>query len=694
MNPLEDPQAILLRAQRATAEKDYAEAERCFSILIEGFRAAKAQGIPMPNLVMGYLSRSTCRLELGDLDGSLNDAELALMEPDITAPREILPGCTTTRTAAATRIIDIYERKGEADKAAALRAKLTELMDRAQANVARSLELKEAGNAQFKRGAFGPALALYEQALELNPTESTILSNACQAALKLDEVDKAEMLAQRCVNVRPDWSKAWYRQGAVAMRKGMYMRAMQAFQRATQLAPEDAEIRRMYDEAVTKAQETDPNQGGLDMQFAAMMAKLRDQSWDFAGWLKSNWNDVEFMDLDAFAETLGPEVAPDVTAAMRMLHPEFPEALHPMATEAALAPVMPASANNLIRHLMPSDPMLTALIVRRLLKRAEPDSEWTLVWVFGADPRPFVQWRHFSRYVQQHQMYAWLVDRPTRRMVDCMRYWDLYLKAPHATGGEAAVVRGPAAVKQSSGIDIVGHREDVYACDDEEMLVAFLNRVYESNRQQNEQAELERAERDKGPSGQAARVAAEAAIAEQVRQRQAAAAAAGAQADDGGEDAPAIEPVVDDEQGDGQGAGEDSPPEIEAAEAETEKHGGSGDGGDDEATLVETELRQRRAANATAGDETSGEASDAKASPAVRGKSGAASKSKSGLKQKKQKQAAEVQQTQQVEMPSPQRLALGLVLLTAAVVVSLLVLGVIPLGGSATATPAAAADGE
>jgi len=51
------------------------------------------------------------------------------------------------------------------------------------------------------------------QAKEIDPNDATVFSNLSLCWLRLREGEQALAYARQCKALRPDWSKAWYREG-------------------------------------------------------------------------------------------------------------------------------------------------------------------------------------------------------------------------------------------------------------------------------------------------------------------------------------------------------------------------------------------------------------------------------------------------------------------------------------------------
>jgi len=55
---------------------------------------------------------------------------------------------------------------------------------------------------------------LHLQAVDLDPTNAAVLSNRSLCWIRLGQPDQALADAKACRELKPDWPKAWYREGA------------------------------------------------------------------------------------------------------------------------------------------------------------------------------------------------------------------------------------------------------------------------------------------------------------------------------------------------------------------------------------------------------------------------------------------------------------------------------------------------
>ncbi|CAA6653688.1 unnamed protein product [Spirodela intermedia] len=114
----------------------------------------------------------------------------------------------------------------------------------------KSLEAKSRGNESFKGGDYLGAIDAYTQAIDLDPTEATLLSNRSVCWIRLGQADRALSDAKACRIIRPDWPKACYREGVALRLLQRFEEAANAFYEGVLLDPENQELVSAFREAV------------------------------------------------------------------------------------------------------------------------------------------------------------------------------------------------------------------------------------------------------------------------------------------------------------------------------------------------------------------------------------------------------------------------------------------------------------
>jgi stress-induced-phosphoprotein 1 len=70
---------------------------------------------------------------------------------------------------------------------------------------------KEQGNEAFKQKDYNAAIEYYSKALENTPTDHTIIGNRAAAFHNLGKYPEAMTDAEKCIEIKPDWSKGFQR---------------------------------------------------------------------------------------------------------------------------------------------------------------------------------------------------------------------------------------------------------------------------------------------------------------------------------------------------------------------------------------------------------------------------------------------------------------------------------------------------
>ncbi|XP_058105492.1 uncharacterized protein LOC131248974 isoform X2 [Magnolia sinica] len=114
----------------------------------------------------------------------------------------------------------------------------------------KSLEAKSRGEEAFRRKDYLLAVDAYTQAIDLDPSEATLLSNRSLCWIRLGQADHALADAKACRALRPDWPKAYYREGAALRLLQRFDEAANAFYEGVKLDPENKELVNAFREAV------------------------------------------------------------------------------------------------------------------------------------------------------------------------------------------------------------------------------------------------------------------------------------------------------------------------------------------------------------------------------------------------------------------------------------------------------------
>lgn len=109
---------------------------------------------------------------------------------------------------------------------------------------------KSSGDEAFKMKEYQMAVDFYTQAIDMNPTDATLLSNRSLCWFKVGQAEQALADAKACRALRPDWPKACYREGAALHLLQKFDEAANAFYEGVILDPENQELVTAFREAV------------------------------------------------------------------------------------------------------------------------------------------------------------------------------------------------------------------------------------------------------------------------------------------------------------------------------------------------------------------------------------------------------------------------------------------------------------
>lgn len=141
------------------------------------------------------------------------------------------------------------------------------------ANRALFLEKVRQSNAACQNGDFGTAVALYSDALTLDPTNYILYSNRSAARLKQGQFSLALQDANKAKELCPQWGKAYFRQGVALQCLRRYGEALAAF--AAGLA-QDANSKQLLS-GLIEASIKSPLRAALEPTFHQLCAMKLDQ---------------------------------------------------------------------------------------------------------------------------------------------------------------------------------------------------------------------------------------------------------------------------------------------------------------------------------------------------------------------------------------------------------------------------------
>lgn len=105
---------------------------------------------------------------------------------------------------------------------------------------------KELGNELFRKGDFSTALKHYTEAIHRNPEDPKLYSNRAACYTKLAAFDLGLKDCETCVKLDPKFIKGWIRMGKIHQGMQQSSKALNAYQKALELDPQNAEALEGY----------------------------------------------------------------------------------------------------------------------------------------------------------------------------------------------------------------------------------------------------------------------------------------------------------------------------------------------------------------------------------------------------------------------------------------------------------------
>ena len=102
---------------------------------------------------------------------------------------------------------------------------------------------KERGNELFKAGNFPDAIKEFDEGVKRDPNNKFLYSNRSFAYIKLMEPVRGLQDAEKCLELDPEFVKAWARKGTCHQLQKEYHKAMEAFEKGLALDPNNKECK-------------------------------------------------------------------------------------------------------------------------------------------------------------------------------------------------------------------------------------------------------------------------------------------------------------------------------------------------------------------------------------------------------------------------------------------------------------------
>ena len=90
---------------------------------------------------------------------------------------------------------------------------------------------KELGTKAFGAKDFNKAIEYFTEAINETPNDHTLYSNRSACYYNLNQFVKAREDAEKCIEVKPDWGKAYQRRAMALHAMGQYDEALQDYEK-------------------------------------------------------------------------------------------------------------------------------------------------------------------------------------------------------------------------------------------------------------------------------------------------------------------------------------------------------------------------------------------------------------------------------------------------------------------------------
>lgn len=245
-------------AQKALVEKDAGTAaykSRDFPTAL----AAYSRAIELDPDNMSFLTnRAAAHLEFGDIDAAIEDCKKAISE---NSQRNLRTDFKIIARAYG-RMGNAYLKKDDYENA--IKSFEKSLLEFSDPKVTRSLReterlhrkrMEEAyidpeisktvraeGNELFKAAKFPESIAKYTEAIKRNPKDAAPYSNRAASFMKLGEFPMAMKDCESCLEIDPNFVKAYIRKGNIHFFMKEYHKCLTVYEQGLKLAPNNKEL--------------------------------------------------------------------------------------------------------------------------------------------------------------------------------------------------------------------------------------------------------------------------------------------------------------------------------------------------------------------------------------------------------------------------------------------------------------------
>lgn len=151
--------------------------------------------------------------------------------------------------------------------------------ERLKDNVVRSQDLRNEGNAVFKQGKFGAAIAKYTEAILLDPTNYVLYSNRAACYNYLNAADSAITDLLKSIELNESFQPSWARLGYCYLAQGNASKSVEAYVKAIELANQQEllpQFIRKLVESLNYAEQRARSQGVPSSELENLTQRIRD----------------------------------------------------------------------------------------------------------------------------------------------------------------------------------------------------------------------------------------------------------------------------------------------------------------------------------------------------------------------------------------------------------------------------------
>lgn len=181
------------------------------------------------------------------------------------------------KSLAESRTPDVREKLSKLEK------QIEEQRQKAYIDPQKAEEEKNIGNELFRKGEFSEALKHYTEAIRRNPDDARNYSNRAACYTKLMAFREGISDCDACIRLDPKFVKGYTRKGTILYLLKEYHRALEAYEKAIELDPDNAEAKDGLDrtyEAINRLQmeETSEEAQARALQNPEVQEILRDKA--------------------------------------------------------------------------------------------------------------------------------------------------------------------------------------------------------------------------------------------------------------------------------------------------------------------------------------------------------------------------------------------------------------------------------